>query len=211
MTVCLSVLSIVFISQYAPQSHKFELYRHNPSDPNSLSSNFVWAIWEAYDRSVWIGRNDKPAEFNLSRLIQININLHRTQAEIKGIEISCSQADDVKAFGDREMINTVVRNLISNAVKFSEKGDEITIRINRKDKMLEVLVTDEGIGIMPDNLDKLFRIDQKFKTNGTANEKGTGLGLILAREFVQKNGGEMIAESVFGKGSTFGFTLPASG
>lgn len=158
------------------------------------------------------GRLDfKPTEFNMSRLIQVNVNLHRIQAEEKRIEIGCGMPDDVKAYGDREMINTVVRNLVSNAVKFSEKGDKITIEINRKDKMIEVLVKDEGTGILPDDLKKLFRIDEKFKTNGTANEKGTGLGLILAREFVQKNGGEMIVESIYGQGSTFGFTLPASG
>jgi signal transduction histidine kinase len=109
------------------------------------------------------------------------------------------------------MINTVVRYLVNNALKFSGKGNKITIGINRKDKMLEVLLKDEGTGILPGNLEKLFKIDQKFKTGGTANEKGTGLGIILAREFVEKNGGKMIVESISGQGSTFGFTMPASG
>ncbi len=156
------------------------------------------------------GRLDfSPTDFNLSRLIQENVNLHRVQAEEKGIEISCQEQDEISAFGDREMINTVVRNLVNNAVKFCEKGDKISIQVNKTNGKLEVLVKDSGTGISPENLDKLFKIDQKFKTNGTASENGTGLGLILAREFVEKNGGEMIVESIYGQGSTFGFTLPS--
>ena len=111
-------------------------------------------------------------------------------------------------FGDREMINTVVRNLLSNAVKFTGEGKTITISVNKEPTGYTFVVADQGIGISEEDLKKLFRIDMKFKSPGTSGEKGTGLGLILCKEFVEKNGGKMIVKSVLEEGSEFGFTLP---
>ncbi|MBE0646735.1 MAG: ATP-binding protein, partial [Bacteroidales bacterium] len=111
---------------------------------------------------------------------------------------------------DRDMILTVLRNLISNAVKFTSFGGKIHIIVTPNHDFCEISVRDSGIGISKEDIDKLFRIDSKFSTRGTADEKGTGLGLILCKEFVEKHGGKIWVESELGKGSTFRFTLPIS-
>ncbi len=106
------------------------------------------------------------------------------------------------------MINSVIRNLITNAVKFTERNKKVEIIVRTNDQDIEVSIVDEGIGIAKENMDKLFRIDEKFKSKGTAGEVGTGLGLIICREFVEKNGGEITVQSQPGEGSTFSFTIP---
>jgi signal transduction histidine kinase len=115
---------------------------------------------------------------------------------------------EVYAYGDRDMINSVIRNLVTNAVKFTERDRKVEIQLTPGDKEVEVSIMDEGIGISSEQLEKLFRIDEKFKSTGTAGEKGTGLGLIICREFVEKNGGEIHVSSSPGKGSVFSFTIP---
>ena len=155
------------------------------------------------------GRIDySPGRFNLSKIIEVNMNLHQIPAEKKGIVLSANVEDELPAFGDREMINTVVRNLINNAVKFSNKGDTVRAEVKVKGNMFEVAVSDLGTGISAENVSKLFRIGEKFKSTGTAGETGTGLGLVLCKEFVKKNGGEIWVNSKEGSGSEFFFTIP---
>jgi ligand-binding sensor domain-containing protein/signal transduction histidine kinase len=149
-----------------------------------------------------------PVRFNLSTLVQENINLHRLLAEKKGIMLLSSDQDELFAYGDRDMINSVIRNLVTNAVKFTDRDKKVEIQLNPREKEIEVSIVDEGIGISSEQLDKLFRIDEKFKSTGTAGEKGTGLGLIICREFVEKNGGEITVKSAPGIGSVFSFTVP---
>jgi signal transduction histidine kinase len=140
--------------------------------------------------------------------VQENINLHRLLAEKKGIMLLSSEPNEVYAYGDRDMINSVIRNLVTNAVKFTDRDRKVEIHLKPREKEIEVNIVDEGIGINPDQLKKLFRIDEKFKSTGTAGEKGTGLGLIICKEFVEKNGGEITVKSSPGKGSVFSFTVP---
>jgi signal transduction histidine kinase len=112
------------------------------------------------------------------------------------------------------MINLVIRNLISNAIKFTNDGGVVTIQCSQDEKdknLLSVSISDTGIGISPDNIKKLFRIDEYFSTSGTAGEGGTGLGLIICKEFVEKNKGTIKVESELEVGTTFTFTLPKSG
>lgn len=149
-----------------------------------------------------------PTIFNLTNLIQVNINLHKVPAENKGVILQSGLKDDIQAYGDREMINTVLRNLINNAVKFTDNGGSVKVFVHEQDEYIEVQVKDEGVGISPENLQKLFRIDVKFKSKGTKGETGTGLGLILCKEFVEKNGGKIRTESEEGSGSAFFFTIP---
>ena len=151
-----------------------------------------------------------PVRFNLSNLIQENINLHKLLAEKKGIMLLSQENDEVYAYGDRDMINSVIRNLMTNAVKFTDKDKSVEVRVQTKKQNIEVSIVDEGIGIPEENLGRLFRIDEKFKSTGTAGEKGTGLGLIICREFVEKNGGEITVESTPGQGTTFSFTIPTA-
>ena len=106
------------------------------------------------------------------------------------------------------MIDTILRNLISNAIKFTYPGGKITVSVEEKQNELLVTVSDTGVGISKENRDKLFKIDQSYSTTGTQNEKGTGLGLILCKEFVEKHGGKIWVESEVNKGSTFYFTFP---
>ena len=111
-------------------------------------------------------------------------------------------------YADKNMISTVLRNLFSNAVKFSHPGGTITISVKVQQNELTISISDTGVGIAKKRIDKLFLIDENYSTPGTHNEKGTGLGLILCKEFVDKNGGKIWTESIVGEGSTFYFTLP---
>ncbi len=149
-----------------------------------------------------------PEKFNISNLIQVNMNLHKLPAEKKGVVLVIDIADDLPAFGDREMINTVIRNLINNAVKFSNKGGTVEVKILQKKQLFEVIVCDHGVGIPAGDVKKLFRIDEKYKSLGTEGESGTGLGLVLCKEFVDKNGGEIWCKTGEGSGTEFHFTIP---
>jgi signal transduction histidine kinase len=149
-----------------------------------------------------------PVRFNLTALIQENINLHKTLAEKKGIILAYPSVDEVYAYGDRDMINSVIRNLMTNAVKFTGRDKKVEVKVDTGYQEIRVSFIDEGIGISNENLKKLFRIDEKFKSTGTEGEKGTGLGLIICREFVEKNGGEISVQSKLGEGSAFSFTIP---
>ena len=105
------------------------------------------------------------------------------------------------------MVKTVLRNLIGNAIKFSYKQKSIDISVKSEKGMAVVSVQDQGIGMKNKNLGSLFDLSKNFTTKGTENEKGSGLGLIICKEFVEKNNGKIWAESEYGKGSTFNFTL----
>jgi two-component system, sensor histidine kinase and response regulator len=106
------------------------------------------------------------------------------------------------------MISTVVRNLCSNSIKFTPKNGTIRVSALEKENNIEVCISDTGIGISEKDIDKLFRIDVHHTTIGTSSEKGTGLGLILCKEFIEKNDGQIWVESTLGKGSNFKFILP---
>jgi len=149
-----------------------------------------------------------PEKFNVSTLIQVNINLNKLPAEKKGVVLTTGIPDDLTAYGDREMINTVIRNLINNAVKFSNKGGIVEVKVHENNKLFEVIVCDNGVGIPAENVKKLFHIDQKYKSVGTAGESGTGLGLVLCKEFVDKNGGEIWCKTREGSWTEFHFTIP---
>ncbi len=150
--------------------------------------------------------------FDLDELVKENLKLARPGAEKKKIKLLDEVHEKSKVFADKNMINTVLRNLISNAIKYSNLGGTVKIisavtpAVNGK-KYIEISVVDEGVGIEKPILDKLFRIDKNPSTRGTADEKGSGLGLILCKEFVEKNGGRIWVESQPGEGSVFKFTV----
>ena len=150
----------------------------------------------------------KPETIDLYKLVEENIDFLLNQAGNKKIKLVNGVASPAHVHADANMLNTVVRNLISNAIKYTGEGGSITVSAIEKDGMVETSVADTGMGIKPENLEKLFRIDVNFSTKGTANEIGTGLGLILCKEFITRNEGKIWVESELGKGSTFKFTLP---
>ncbi len=149
-----------------------------------------------------------PEYIEIIGLINDATELHFDAAQQKSISISLEIPRKTLVFADKAMIATILRNMISNAVKFTHPGGQIIISSEQKENELWITITDNGVGIKKTNLEKLFRLDQNLSTLGTKNEKGTGLGLLLCKEFVEKHGGQIRIESEPGKGSTFGFSIP---
>ncbi|MBW6492489.1 MAG: PAS domain S-box protein [Lentimicrobium sp.] len=160
-----------------------------------------------------VRRNKKPfnpTKILLSDLINYSLQLQYENAKLKSIDIFVDIADDILVFADRNMLEIVVRNLLSNAVKFTRKGGRILVEAQRKDdNFVSVSVKDTGIGMPQEMLDNMFSLSAKNNRKGTRGEPSTGLGLLLCKEFVQKNGGEISVESTEEKGSTFSFILPS--
>ncbi|MBA7548457.1 Histidine protein kinase DivJ [subsurface metagenome] len=151
----------------------------------------------------------EPQDFSLTDLLRQNILSISDAAYKKNIEVQNELKEQILAYADRRMINTIVRNLISNAIKFTKSGGEISISAKKGDGVLIISVIDSGVGIKEENISKLFRLEESISTPGTNKEQGTGLGLILCKEFIEKNGGKIWVESKYGEGSKFKFTIPA--
>jgi PAS domain S-box-containing protein len=152
-----------------------------------------------------------PKVLNLSDIFSQCINSTKQRAIQKGITILNEIPENQKIYADEKMINSVLRNLLSNAVKFTKKGGKVFGRAREiEEGMVEISVTDTGVGIPGNIVGKLFMIGEKVGSKGTDNELSTGLGLVLCREFVEKNNGKIWVESEEGVGSTFYFTLRSS-
>ena len=149
-----------------------------------------------------------PEYFIVNKKINESIELLIGAITKKNIQIEVHSDEENMVYADENMFTTVFRNLLANAIKFTHGHGNIYILINRKNDCCEICVKDNGIGISDEDMQKIFRIDSKHKTVGTIGEKGTGLGLILGKEFVETNGGQISVKSAVGKGSEFCFTLP---
>jgi two-component system, sensor histidine kinase and response regulator len=145
---------------------------------------------------------------DIKKIVDDCINFVSLNARNKGVNITTLIKEPINAYFDKNMITTVVRNLISNAIKYTWENGEIKIHTEIKNEHLVVSISDNGVGISKANLEKLFSIDKSFSTRGTNNEEGTGLGLVLCSNFVKINKGNIWAESTVGKGTVFSFTLP---
>jgi len=156
------------------------------------------------------GRMDfNPEYFEMASLIDEVTLLLNSIAEQKSIIIVSKVPKDIQVSADKAMISTVLRNLISNAIKFTQPKGRITIEaVVDKQNKLTVSVSDNGVGMANERIDKLFNLNESYSTSGTLNEKGTGFGLILCKEFIERNNGRIWVESEKGKGSTFYFTIP---
>ena len=152
----------------------------------------------------------KPEAFDLSELVQQNIELLTAQAATKEIKLAYANPQALTVLAHKNSVTTVIRNLISNAIKFTPQGGTITLSASKSNEEALVSIADTGVGMSKEVIDKLFRIDAKHSTKGTADEKGTGLGLVLCKDFVEKNNGNIGVQSEEGKGSTFYFTLPVA-
>ncbi|MBN2595323.1 ATP-binding protein [Labilibaculum sp.] len=146
-------------------------------------------------------------EFDLKSLLEKNLNIHKSLGLLKGLDVK-GEFDHVNVKADKAMIDTVIRNLMSNAIKFSFPGQTITLSSNRTNGFVVIQVSDQGIGMTEKQLEQLFKIDTVFTSEGTANESGTGFGLMLCKEFVELNGGKIWVESVKDKGTSFFFSIP---
>ncbi len=161
----------------------------------------------------WARTNTNKIRFNPlpMKLLPVVNNvaiINKLTANQKNIEIRNEVPDDIEVYADLQMLTSILRNLVSNALKFTPEGGNITISAKDNYTMIDISVTDTGLGISPNDMEKLFRLDTHFSTRGTENESGTGLGLILVKEFVERNKGKVTMSSQPGKGSTFTFTLP---
>ena len=149
----------------------------------------------------------RPEELDLTKMITDTLQLLRLQAEAKQINIESKNNTPVRVYADKDMVTLVLRNLLSNAIKFTPQMGMIEVGVNETASFIEVYVQDSGTGISKEALQKINE-NNFYTTKGTASESGTGLGLMLCKEFLAKNGGQMHIESEIGKGSIFSFTLP---
>ena len=149
-----------------------------------------------------------PEQQDLSSIVKNTLDVLSPAAEAKGIELSSGIPEGTLIYADANMLNLVIRNLVSNSIKFTSKGGTVHIFSRTEEKSEIVSVIDSGIGMSEEDQNKLFRLDIAVTTIGTNKEKGTGLGLILCKDFVERNGGEISVESKPGKGSTFRFSVP---
>ncbi|MFT4678649.1 MAG: PAS domain S-box-containing protein [Flavobacteriales bacterium] len=145
---------------------------------------------------------------HLSQAIDEVVSLSKSLAQTKNISIHYVKTDEVEIQTDKNMLKTVLRNLVSNAIKFTNHEGSIEVMTAAKGNQFEISIVDNGIGMSAETIQNLFEISTNFSLLGTANERGSGLGLVLCKEFVERLGGRICVESELGEGSTFTFNLP---
>lgn len=178
------------------------VYKSANNTLNLLDSLLAWAFSQNKEK------NFKPVKINLFDLLKEEIECLKTLAGQKQITISHSIDPGLNVSADLHMVKTILRNLISNAIKYTNNNGEITINALENKQYVEVIVKDSGVGISSENQRKLFKVEAFHSTPGTHDEKGTGFGLLLCKEFVELHGGNIRLESEPDKGSRFSFTLP---
>jgi signal transduction histidine kinase len=150
-----------------------------------------------------------PVIFNLKKKIEACIDVLSEYARKKRIEIAINIPDEIEVLADNHMFDSVIRNLVSNAIKFTNVGGKVSVTADFKsDHSVEVEISDSGIGMTRELKNKLFLLNEKTSRKGTDGEPSTGLGLLLCKEFIEKHGGKIWVESESGKGSIFKFMLP---
>jgi signal transduction histidine kinase len=177
-------------------------------------------IGRSYDQTMgiinelleWVKANRRrqdttPQYVNLSLLVEENLTGLNSKIDEKEIRLEKEIGENIPVYGDKMMINFVIQSLLNNAIKFSNNNGIIRISCNKIGDRAELLISDNGIGIPKENLEKLFNLDELVTTPGTGNEKGSGLGLMICRDFVEVNNGKLILNSEFGKGTTVSVTL----
>ncbi len=166
-----------------------------------LNNILLWA------KSQMHGMTVNREDFVVNDLVNDMVDILIEQAVMKGVEIERNINEKIFVKADRNMIGIVIKNLIANAIKFTEKGNKVTIDAVKNGKFAVVNVSDHGVGISKENQQKIFG-SESISTKGTAQEVGTGLGLTLSKSFVEENGGKIWVESTEGQGSTFSFSVP---
>ena len=186
------------------KTHFIELINDSAVNSYNLLGNLLdWA------RSQTNAISFMPMKIDLGEIILATQSMLRGDAQKKSITVVNMVPEGIYVKADNNMIATIVRNLLTNAIKFTRNDGMVSVSHRVIDNNHEITFGDNGVGIPAENIDKLFSIDTKVATAGTAGEPGTGLGLILCREFIQKNSGTIRVESEVGKGSRFIITLPA--
>ncbi len=150
----------------------------------------------------------RPSEFDIVPIIISTYQLNESQLAAKKIEGTISAPPQAIVWADVEMIKTVLHNVLSNAIKFTPLNGQINILVETKEQSVTISVVDTGVGIEKERLQSLFKTSENQSTNGTHGEKGTGLGLVLSYDFIQKNNGDFWIDSTLGQGTTIHFSLP---
>ena len=180
-----------------------QIHTHSSSAYNLLDNLLQWARSQTGRLEV------SHQKLNIERLIEENVSLLKNKATQKEIEIELIPKRVPEVYADENMINTVLRNLLTNAIKFTPQKGRIQVQADDHDKShIKISVKDNGMGIDKENIPKIFDLTSHFTTRGTNSEEGTGLGMVLCKDFVEKNHGTIWVESEKKKGSTFYFTLP---
>lgn len=148
-----------------------------------------------------------PDRINFKELVIGVLNLLKANYTHKDIQIKIRVCSNFQVCADVNMLETIMRNLLTNAIKFTKKGGTIEILSDEHDGFAEISVVDNGVGISADKLNGLFRIESNFSTYGTEQEKGTGLGLVICKDFVERHSGKIWAESIVGEWTKFTFTI----
>ena len=181
----------------------FNIFMKSVQSINDLLENLLfWARSQRGDVTY------VPEKLNMNLIIEKNLLVFKGVADSKEISLNTSLTEEFNVYADKNMLTLVVRNLLSNAIKYTSKGGNVDINITRDNGTIKFSISDSGVGFDQEIAEKIFKNDSFYTTIGTNNEKGSGLGLILCKEFVLKMGGKIWAESTPGKGSTFFFTIP---
>jgi PAS domain S-box-containing protein len=180
------------------------------SQINKTTSNIYNLLNNLLEWSrVQIGRMEyQPANISLLEKARITVNLLSANAAKKNIELEMNIDPHISVFADENMLRSILQNIISNAIKFTNSGGKVKVQAEIKGKFVEICVTDTGIGIEPEALNKIFKMEVNHTTRGTHNEAGAGIGLMLTKELVEKHGGKIKIQSKIGEGSKFIITIP---
>jgi signal transduction histidine kinase len=170
---------------------------------NSLDELLTWS------RAQLHGIKPAPANIKLKSLVYEVVSVTRISARTKGIIVTTKVLPETEVFCDPNMLKSVITNLLSNAIKFTPVGGAVSLSAGLEGDLVRITVDDTGIGIPAENMEKILNPSVHFSTRGTSNEKGTGLGLAMCREFIGKNNGTFSIQSEDGKGSKFMVMLPA--
>lgn len=193
-------------SLFSPEEIQDNIYKLHDSISNVYS--FVENLLD-WARTQTDKMQFHPQKLQLKEQIEELVDLYGYNCQEKEIEVNIVSEASGLAFTDKDFFHTIFRNLFANAIKFSHLGSKIIIKISEvEDDFFSIAISDEGVGIAEESLNRLFDIASHKLERGTANEKGTGLGLIITKELVEKQGGKIVVESALGKGSTFSFTVP---
>lgn len=172
------------------------------TNATGLTDNLLnWARSQMHAQQIF------PQVVNVAKMIDEVMQQQKLQAELKNIQVNKNIQEDLFIYADSDMIKLVMRNILSNAIKFTSNGGVISIGTNAVHAYVEIFIEDTGDGMDTEALHKI-RTNNYFTTKGTANEHGTGLGIMLCKDFLEKNNGQLHIESTKGKGSIFSFTLP---
>lgn len=189
------------VSKEEIQEYANLIYQRSNETHELLINLLEWSL------SQTNGIEYRPREINIKQLIQEKISLLEGPAKDKNIELKIVENDELLVYADVNMLSTIIRNLVSNAIKFTREG-MVTISYLKEAMFCKISVEDTGVGISENNLRNLFKLDKPVSSKGTSGEKGSGIGLILCKEFVKQNKGEIFVESKENEGSKFSFTVP---